>query len=330
MRYCIYLICFIFLVLSDPARAQDDRYRVELIVLLHLNHTETAEEQRWLKDYSDALDFLAPEPEPDPESEEEGDAQASTSDDPDPMALPVEEGLETGVLPPDGILPDTAEDEPDPNAVVHIEEMSEAVQDAWRRLRLSGPFRPLQYLSWEQGRDEPFPVLRIHNDETVLIDDPYADLRALEMLEFDETLTDNSETDGNATDQTILVSSTADEDTEEATEDEEGLPDPTYYYALDGTASLLRKRFLHLYLDIQLREPVYDDPDRTPSMTGGATAPPSPNDEMAEPQATSFLVFSLEQNRQVRTGRMEYFDGPVIGVLAYISGVTLPEDETEE
>lgn len=330
MKYFIFLICFVFLVLSDAARAQDDRYRVELIVLLHLNHTETAEEQRWLKDYSDALDFLAPEPEPDPESEEEDGAQASASDGPNPMALPTEEGAETGVLPLDGILPDTAEDEPDPNAVVHIEEMSDAVQDAWRRLRLSGPFRPLQYLSWEQGRDEPFPVLRIHNDETVLIDDPYADLRALEMLEFEDTLTDDPETNGNATDQTIPGSSTAAEDTTEAAEEEEGLPDPTYYYALDGTASLLRKRFLHLYLDIQLREPVYDDPAGTRSMTGGPAAPPSPVDGLAEPQPASFLVYSLEQNRQVRTGRMEYFDGPVIGVLAYISGVTLPEDETEE
>jgi hypothetical protein len=33
-------------------------------------------------------------------------------------------------------------------------------------------------------------------------------------------------------------------------------------------------------------------------------------------------VHRLEQSRPVRSGRMEYFDGPVLGVLAWITDIT--------
>jgi hypothetical protein len=33
-------------------------------------------------------------------------------------------------------------------------------------------------------------------------------------------------------------------------------------------------------------------------------------------------VYRLEQTRPVRTGRMEYFDGPVLGVLAWITDIS--------
>jgi hypothetical protein len=56
------------------------------------------------------------------------------------------------------------------------------MQEAWRRLRLSAPFRPQQYLSWEQGNQEPFPALRIHDLEVVLVKDPKARER-LKMIE---------------------------------------------------------------------------------------------------------------------------------------------------
>ena len=41
-----------------------------------------------------------------------------------------------------------------------------------------------------------------------------------------------------------------------------------------------------------------------------------------------FLVHGLEQSRQVRSARMEYFDGPVIGVLAWVT--TIPLEESPE
>jgi hypothetical protein len=45
-------------------------------------------------------------------------------------------------------------------------------------------------------------------------------------------------------------------------------------------------------------------------------------------QPSSFQVHELKQSRQVRTGRMEYFDGPVLGVLAWITAVEEESGET--
>ena len=63
-------------------------------------------------------------------------------------------------------------------AVVHIEQLGEVMQDAWRRLRLSGPFRPVVSLAWEQGSTPPFPQLRMHDANVVLTQDPWAAIRA--------------------------------------------------------------------------------------------------------------------------------------------------------
>ncbi len=68
------------------------------------------------------------------------------------------------------LLPD--EDQPeDPWAdVIAVEDMSDVMRETWRRLRLSAPFRPEQYLSWEQSANEPFPSLRIHDPDVLLIE----------------------------------------------------------------------------------------------------------------------------------------------------------------
>ena len=64
MRYLNYLILFFICLLNAvPVLAQDTRYRVELLVLTHLNHDQQPREYKYLEDYSPATDFLAP-PEP--------------------------------------------------------------------------------------------------------------------------------------------------------------------------------------------------------------------------------------------------------------------------
>ena len=47
--------------------------------------------------------------------------------------------------------------------------------------------------------------------------------------------------------------------------------------------------------------------------------------EFEMPQPSSFLIHSLKQSRQVKSARMEYFDGPVLGVLAYITSIEIEE-----
>ena len=41
------------------------------------------------------------------------------------------------------------------------------------------------------------------------------------------------------------------------------------------------------------------------------------------PLPTSFLIHKLKQSRQVKSQRMEYFDIPVLGVLAWITAFEL-------
>jgi hypothetical protein len=274
--------------------ASGERYRVEVLVMMHLDHSEQAREVGRIRDYSGALDFLAP-PEEEPALPE--GCEPEEEEETEPAPVPEETG-ESALL--DGESEEPVE-EIDPNAVIHVEGMGPEMQDAWRRLRLSGPFRPLQYLSWEQGSEAPFPSLRVHGDEVVFIDDPWADLREAE----DEVLAIYGDT-------AAVEPGIASPDCAPATADP--LPPPNLYYALDGTASLIRTRFLHLKLDLQLREGVEETASQQPLGTVHSSSGPS-----------KFLVHGLEQSRQVRSGRMEYFDGPVIGVLAWIMSIPLAE-----
>lgn len=257
--------------------ADRSRYRVEIIVLSHLHHDAVPDEITRLRDFSAALDFLAPAVEGDGDAPGDHDAAAAADGITAAGDVP---GAEQSVGEPvDG---SGAGDEPemDPwQEVVHLPEMGPEMQEAWRRLRLSGPFRPLQFLAWEQGGDAPFPSLRVHDLEVVHSEDPWIEEREALAL---------------------------------ASEDADSLPPPIRHYRLDGTAMLRRSRFLHLALALELRTPRYERNKE-------------PNNEMnneLQLEPTSYLVHRLEQSRVVATGRMEYFDGPVLGVLAWISDIS--------
>ena len=61
MLYRLYLILIITLAVGvDIAMAENSRYRVEVLVLTHLDHQQEPLEMRWLQDFSSALDFLQP------------------------------------------------------------------------------------------------------------------------------------------------------------------------------------------------------------------------------------------------------------------------------
>ena len=268
MRYSYYLILFIICLLNAvPVLAQNTRYRVELLVLTHLKHDQQPRELKHLEDYSAATDLLAP-----PEAEELLEVDATG------------ESVE----------------EQDLNALIHIEEMSDVMREAWRRLRLSAPFRPQQYLSWEQGSEAPFPALRIHDEEVIMVVDPYAEQR-LELLEQEQA--------------TVFADSAGLDALDES--EEPGLPEPSVFYRLDGAVTLKRTRFLHLELDLQLREAVWDEE----SLALLEVMAP----EHEKPQPSAFLIHALQQSRQVKSARMEYFDGPVLGVLAFITSIQVEE-----
>lgn len=311
MSYKSFLILFVLILASPGLAAQDVRYRVELLVFTHLDHAEPLERADWLADYSAAIDLLAPPEEPPPPCpEEETDDQEGTAG---PLA-------ETDPGPPDDEPPP-----PDPNALFRVEEMGPEMQDAWRRLRLSAGFRPQQYLSWEQGSQPPFPEIRVHGEAIAFVDDPYADLRAAALAA--ELEAEAMEDEG------VEAAAALDENGSPVCVEPEPdpFPAPITHFVLDGSASLVRSRFLHLELDLQIREPVFETdpsndepvsallPPPLADVTGTGTAPPRP---------AGFEFHHLKQRRQVRSGRMEYFDSPVIGVLAWITPIEL-EDAAE-
>lgn len=311
MKYKTLLILFSISVLASASLfAQDTRYRVEVIVLTHLNHGEESREVLAINDFSDSIDFLTPVPEAVEET-----VEASSDEPPEVSGFSAQEQAEAEF-----------EAEADPNAVIHIEEMSDTMADAWRRLRLSAPFRPLQYLSWEQGNSEPFPVLRLHDLDLLMVEDPWEDVRLrLETDELIERFSRDEEPNPK------LDPETGEPLPEEPTESEM-LPPPSLFYGLDGTVSLVRKRFLHLYIDMQQREmALYPLPIEQEGLSLLAGSPDHSETTgpgtQETPEPSRFNVFDFKQSRQVKTARVEYFDGPVLSLLAYIRPVSPDEDE---
>lgn len=320
MLYKTFLALFlIYFTASVAVGAENSRYRVEVLVLTHIDHQQEAREVRHLKDYSSALDFLQP-----PEDPEEDPSEEAPRESP---AEPPEATLDGESAIPADAWEEIPLIEEDPwNVVTHVEEMGPEMQEAWRRLRLSGPFRPLQYLAWEQGSNPPFPLLRVHDLVTVLVEDPWIEQRTLLLEEGDgSTVFGDPVPAPSAT----APAGTADADAADTDSgDTEVLPDPIAYYQLDGTVSLTRSRFLHIAVDIEWREPLFDESRPTiamPVSAGGETP------TTTEPIPAAFRVHALEQSRPVRSGRMEYFDGPVLGVLVWLSDIsdTIVEQETE-
>jgi hypothetical protein len=298
--------------------AGEDRYRVEILVLSHLQHAAVPLDAEWLRDFSSSLDFLKAE---DREDEEGEDTQIDdlgaellivNSEADEPGEAETAPGQDAG----SELLPDEDQPEEPWADVIAVEGMSDVMSEAWRRLRLSAPFRPEQYLSWEQSADEPFPSLRIHDINVLLIDSPCVDLPETSTIEAEEKDEPFVFTDqGN-----ILPGDAMEEDAEESE-----WPDPTLFYRIDGTVMLRRSRFLHLDFDLELREAVLEERQPAPaSILSGE----SESGEPEPPLPTSFLIHKLKQSRQVKSQRMEYFDSPVLGVLAWITPFEA-EDEAE-
>ncbi len=353
MRYKIFIILFLLFYVAQTA-AGEKRYRVEILVLSHIHHEAIPAEAGSIRDFSSSLDFLKVIDEEDDDEavddettrDEDSDAELLVAEEPsvekpgadEPQATDLGVTQATPEQETDAeLLPEENQPE-DPWAdVVTVQEMSDVMREAWRRLRLSAPFRPEQYLAWEQSADDPFPSLRIHDQEVILIDDPYAELRETDADEAEEDAAEDlgvklQEGEGRPvvfTDQGSLLPGNANdvtiEDALRKLAEEPELPDPTLFYRLDGTVMLRRSRFLHLDIDIELRQAVFDEQALTAAPVLSEESEPG---ESEPPLPSSFLIHQIKQNRQVKSQRMEYFDSPVLGVLLWITPFEL-EDEAE-
>lgn len=321
--YKLFLIIFLMsMPLASTAQQDVERhYRVELIVVRHLSGNSDSAPQEELRDLTDVLDLYAP-----------ADETEGTNPEESPLEQP-QSGIDLHAESTDkmtaGELYEAAVAEP---VAVRIDDMSDTMREAWRRLRLSAGFRPELFRAWEQSGDGPFPQLRIHDDEVLFEIVPAPLLSEVPVDEYGAL---------------VFSDATVQREPESGLLPETGespeLPPVRYFYRIDGTATLTRSRFLHLDLDIELREPLYEsgpEPSRnglsgtgfpvTETDGGIVTEEEFGSDGLMEPvtdlkrgpaaEASSFRIYRIAQRRQIRTEQMEYFDGPVIGVLAYIIG----------
>jgi hypothetical protein len=275
-----------------------------------LRHEAIPADAESLREFSGSLDFLAAKIEQ--EEDDENENSEAGPDDHVVAELLQEAGTE--------FLPDEDQPEEPWADVIAVEDMSDVMRETWRRLRLSAPFRPEQYLSWEQSANEPFPSLRIHDLAVLLIENSCTDLHETLATEASE----DADTPFVFTDQGNILPGDAIENAAKEVE----LPDSTLFYRIDGTVMLRRSRFLHLDIDIELRQATFDEQPLPLTPILGSDRESGEPGELELPPAPSFLIHQLEQSRQVKSRRMEYFDSPVLGVLAWITPFEA-EDEAE-
>ena len=258
-------------------------YRVEVLILRHLDSAEPARVEPALPDLGAALDPQVP-------------ARAGHETPFDPLWPGPEDSQ---LLPPVGPFP-IAEDSL--SSVRLIGERGEQMDAVWRNLRLSAQFRPEAFLSWEQPAIEPFPLLRLHSPEIYLTDDPFAAQRAMNRS---PAAADAQEIEPPQ----LLFTYQPGNGKFSLTP----IPEPRVHYVLDGTVQLRRTRFLHFDIDLAYYPP--------PAPLPGSAGPP------LRAQLLGYPAYRIHQSRQVRTGRLEYFDAPFIGALVRISEVELQREE---
>ena len=206
-------------------------------------------------------------------------------------SLPENQTEPSANLLPDELAEVLRSDLPDDLHVVT--EKSNKMDATWRRLRSSKGYRPLIYTAWEQNRVDYYPPMRIHDQRVIdtQLQMPTNILRA------------------DLTAQDPLAAYRSD------------------YFQIDGSLQLRRSRFLHLYLDLELREEasqINGAAAADQSMTGEsflATADKQNFTDTGIRETGGYEVYALQQNRQVSTAEMQYFDTPYFGALVYVTNV---------
>lgn len=167
-----------------------------------------------------------------------------------------------------------------PDDLVVLEQKSSYMDGVWRRLRSSKGYRPLIFAAWKQNRTDYYPAMRIHDE--ILLDQQLQSPTNIMIAELE------------AEDPLAAYMSS--------------------YYQLDGTLQLKRSRFLHLHLDLELRQQTALDVNQPSFFSDG--------DAQDRSDVIQRRIFSLQQNRQIRTGRLHYFDTPYFGALVFVTAMS--------
>lgn len=165
-----------------------------------------------------------------------------------------------------------------------VSQKSDEMDNAWRRLRSSQSYQPLVYAAWQQNRVDYYPPVRIHDQQVI-------------------------DTQLRPPTQIVLADLTAQD------------PLAAYrstFYQLDGSLQLRRSRFLHLFVDLELREKQPQYVDDEGFLTGNSLQVEFVN---RTENSAAYTVYSLQQNRQISTSEMQYFDTPLFGALVYVTSI---------
>lgn len=121
----------------------------------------------------------------------------------------------------------------------------------------------------------------------------------------------------------------------------------SHLWELDGWLTLYRKRYLHVELNLQLREPAEREVDIIHDMMPDTEDPLADTtrglnwqfqwDELTtsedQPKTTEKVTFlrgyTIQQQRRLRSKELHYFDHPLAGVLILITPVTVETQTTE-
>jgi len=181
-----------------------------------------------------------------------------------------------------------------PDDLDAITQKSSRMDAVWRRLQNSRGYRPLVFAAWEQNRTDYYPPMRIHDE--MPLGEP---LRPATYF---------------------LIADPAGEDPPGA--------NLSSFYRLDGTLQLRRSRFLHLFLDFEYREEIWQPDTQSAFLVANDPASPAvnignisfnKNNDISK--SDSYNLYSLKQSRQIRTGRMQYFDTPYFGALVLVTAI---------
>jgi hypothetical protein len=173
-----------------------------------------------------------------------------------------------------------------PDDLVVMDGRSAYMDDVWRRLRASKAYRPLLFSAWKQNRVDYYPPMRLHDG--TMIDRQLRPPTAM-----------------------VFADLTAEDPLDRYRSD---------FYRVDGTVQLRRSRFLHLYLDLVYRQTPSAEEDVTDLQEPLSPASGQPGKfELTPPGGAVNQVYTLKQNRQIRTGSLQYFDTPYLGALVFVT-----------
>jgi len=286
------LLPLLLLLASAPAPADSGAYRVEVIIFRNLQAVAEPVEVQELRSFSQFPSLFEDALPLETIQGSAMDPLANAGVDP-----PQDQAGSADVNESTGLPGDNTVDPPQertghlPDDLFIINDKSTHMDGVWRRLRGSPGYRPLMYTAWEQNRTDYYPPMRLHDEQ--LIDVQLRPPTAIMIADLA------------AADPLAAYRSA--------------------FYRIDGTVQLRRSRFLHLFLDLEYRD-MSPRPDPQPSFFGVTDTGIDAATQNSGQNNGPYHVFSLKQNRQIRTGIVQYFDTPWFGALVFVTAISPNRD----